>query len=158
MSTPLPPVSSATASLNPSASTTSVAPAARATSFFSSVLTTAITRLAPSAGAIRRVEVPMPPAAPCTSTVSPLARRARTVSAKNTVRSLNNSPAPASKLMSSGSGNTRSGLSTAVSAMAPPIIVKPSTRSPVFTGAPCGAERTTPANSAPRVKGSSGRY
>ena len=158
MSTPLPPVSSATESLNPSASTTSVAPAARATSALSSELTTAITREAPSAGAIRRVEVPIPPAAPCTSTVSPLASRPRTVSAKYTVRSLNSRPAPASKDTLSGSGKTLSGLSTAVSAIAPPIIVSPSTRSPALTFAPAGAARTTPASSAPSVNGSSGRY
>ncbi len=71
MSTPRPSVSSFTASLNPSASTTSVAPAAVAIWPFSSVLTTAMVRDAPSAGASRRVEVPIPPAAPCTSTVSP---------------------------------------------------------------------------------------
>ena len=82
MSTPLPPVSSDTAFLKPSASTTSVAPAARATSTLSSVLTTAITDEAPSAGARRSVEVPIPPAAPCTSTVSPAASRPRSVSAK----------------------------------------------------------------------------
>ena len=91
-------------------------------------------------------------------TVSPAARRPRTVSAKYTVRSLNSRPAPASKLTLSGSGNTRSAPSTAVSAIAPPIMVSPTTRSPGFTPAPSGAERTTPANSAPRVNGSSGRY
>ena len=100
----------------------------------------------------------MPPAAPCTSTVSPSASRPRTVSAKYTVRSLNSSPAPASKLTLSGSGNARSAVSTAVSAIAPVIIVSPATRSPGLTAESAGAERTTPAISAPRVNGSSGLY
>ena len=81
MSTPRPSVSSLTASLNPSASTTSVAPAALATATLSSVLTTAMVRDAPHAGASRNVDVPMPPAAPCTSTVSPSASRPRVRSA-----------------------------------------------------------------------------
>jgi hypothetical protein len=77
MSTPRPSVNPNTASLKPSASTTSDAPAASATATLSSVLTTAIVRDAPHAGASRSVEVPMPPAAPCTSTVSPSASRPR---------------------------------------------------------------------------------
>ena len=76
MSTPRPFVSSLTASLKPSASTTSDAPAALAISILSSVPTTAMVRAAPHAGANRSVDVPMPPAAPCTSTVSPSAQPA----------------------------------------------------------------------------------
>ena len=76
MSTPRPPVSSLTASLKPSASTTSDAPAALATAILSSVLTTAMVRAAPHAGASRSVDVPMPPAAPCTRTVSPVGQPA----------------------------------------------------------------------------------
>ena len=81
MSTPRPSVSSLTASLKPSASTTSEAPAALAIAILSFVPTTAMVRAAPHAGANRSVEVPMPPAAPCTSTVSPSASRPRVRSA-----------------------------------------------------------------------------
>ncbi|CKS59533.1 Uncharacterised protein [Mycobacterium tuberculosis] len=158
MSTPRPFVSSCTASLNPSANTTSVAPATVASSAFSCVLTTATVRDAPSAGASRNVDVPIPPAAPCTSTVSPACSRPRTASAKYTVRSLNSTPAPASKVMLSGSLNTRSGDNTATSAMPPVSIVRPTTLSPERTWLLSGADRTTPAISAPSTNGGSGRY
>src|SRR6202035_4563721 len=62
-STPRPLVNSFAASLNPAASTTSVAPAAVAISILSSVLTTAMIRDAPSTDANRSVDVPIPPAA-----------------------------------------------------------------------------------------------
>ena len=158
MSTPRPFVNSFAASLNPSASTTSVAPAARAISALSSVLTTAMTRDAPNTDANRSVDVPIPPAAPCTNTVSPDCSRPRTVRAKYMVRSLNSNPAPAVKLTLSGSLNTRSGASTATSAIPPVSIVRPTTRSPGLTLASCGADRTTPAISAPNTNGGSGLY
>ena len=85
MSTPSPSVSSITASLNPSSSTTSSAPALRASSPFSSVLTTAIAR-APYPLATWIVAVPTPPAAPWTSTVSPSRSPPRSASAKCAVR------------------------------------------------------------------------
>jgi len=156
MSTPRPPVSSLTASLNPSASTTSDAPAALAAAILSSVLTTAMVRAAPQAGANRSVDVPTPPAAPCTKTVSPLASRPRVRSAWCTVRSLNSRPAPASNDTVSGSLNTRSGCNTTTSAIAPHSIVSAATRSPAVTCAPSGALRTTPATSAPRGVGQLG--
>ena len=58
-----------------------MAPAAVAIAILSSVLTTAMVRDAPHAGASRSVDVPMPPAAPCTRTVSPSASLPRVRSA-----------------------------------------------------------------------------
>ena len=97
-----------------------------------------------------------PPAAPCTKTDSPSCSRPRTVSAKYMVRSLNSNPAPAVKLTLSGNLKTRSGASTATSAMPPVSMVRPTTRSPALTGASAGADRTTPAISAPSTNGGSG--
>lgn len=58
-----------------------VGPALRATAAFSGMDTTAMTR-APSAAASWQAAMPTPPAAPCTSTVSPERRRARRRRAK----------------------------------------------------------------------------
>ena len=68
----------------PSERTTSSAPAARATRSFSSEDTTANVR-APRPLAICSTAVPTPPAAPCTSTLSPSARRPRNFSEKYAV-------------------------------------------------------------------------
>ena len=84
-STPAPPVISFAASLNPSTSTAWSAPADRATSPLPSEDTTAIT-VAPRALANWMQATPTPPAAPCTSTVSPSARRQRVSSTKCAVR------------------------------------------------------------------------
>ena len=85
MSTPTPPVSSLAASLNPSMSTASSAPASRATWHLASVEQTAMVR-APYPLATWMVAVPTPPAAPCTSTVSPFLSPPRSASANWAVR------------------------------------------------------------------------
>jgi len=66
---------------SPSLRTTSSAPASRATRSFSSVETTATTR-APRPLPTWIAAVPVPPAAPCTSSVSPVRSAARRASAK----------------------------------------------------------------------------
>ena len=56
---------------------------------------------------------------------------------------------------SSGSAKTRKSGATATSAM-PPSRLTAATRSPAATPAPSGAERTTPATSAPGMNGVGG--
>jgi hypothetical protein len=80
-STPPPLSSFAWSFQGPSERTTPSAPASRATRSLSSVETTAIAR-APRPFATCSAAVPTPPAAPCTSTVSPSRRRPRIFSAK----------------------------------------------------------------------------
>ena len=80
-STPPPERSFASSFHGPSERSTSSAPASRATRSFSSEETTANVR-APSPFATCSAAVPMPPAAPWTSTVSPSASRPRSFSAK----------------------------------------------------------------------------
>ena len=84
MTTSAPPSSLAWSFHGPSERSTSSAPASRATCSFSSLETTAMVR-APSPLATWSEAVPTPPAAPCTSTVSPSARRPRSFSAKYAV-------------------------------------------------------------------------
>ncbi len=84
MSTPPPEISFTWSFQGPSERTTSSAPASRAIRSFSSLETTAIVR-APRPFATCSDAVPTPPAAPCTSTVSPSASRPRSFSAKYAV-------------------------------------------------------------------------
>ena len=79
-----PPSALASSFHGPSERSTSSAPASRAIRSFSSVDTIAIVR-APSPLATCSEAVPTPPAAPCTSTVSPAARRPRLTSEKYAV-------------------------------------------------------------------------
>ena len=153
-STPFPPVSSFTASLKPSGAMASDAPACSARSRFSSVEATAITR-APIAVANWVAAIPIPPPAPCTSTVSPACSRPRWASAKCTVSTFIGTDAPCVKLRLSGSGNTCDG-SVATTSAKPPSPGKAHTRSPADRPEPSGAERTTPAISEPGTNGSGG--
>ena len=106
MSTARSPVSSRTAVSQPSLRTAWCAPHRKANSRFCSSLTTAIVR-SPMARPSWIAAVPTPPAAPCTSRVSPARAWARLTSAKSAVRWFSGTAAPASKLIPSGKGSTR---------------------------------------------------
>src|SRR4051812_42848670 len=156
-SAPRPPVSSRTAGTQSSAASSAwSAPAAIATAIRSRPLAMPTIVPAPSARATWMHAVPTPPAAPWTRTASPSASRPCRVSARWAVWKLTTNPAPASMLVSSGSGMTRNAGAAASSAQ-PPNAVPAATRIPGEKPEPSGAWRTTPATSSPGTNGSGGR-
>mmetsp|Transcript_4183 Transcript_4183/g.15537 ORF Transcript_4183/g.15537 Transcript_4183/m.15537 type:complete len:213 (+) Transcript_4183:546-1184(+) len=115
------------------------------------------TTIAPSAFATCTAARPTPPAAPRTSTVWPGVTRAYRVRARCAVPKATGNAAACARLTPAGTGkHTRSGM-THSSAIAPPPIVTPATRSPTLsprTSVPHSV--TTPAHSPPGMNGMRG--
>ena len=132
------------------------APASRNASILRTPLAAATTTQ-PNALAICTAARPTPPAAPRMSTVEPFVTRAYRVRAKCAVPNATGKAAACARVTPSGTGKTEAALATVSSAMAPPPMVTPATRSPILiprTFAPHSV--TTPANSPPGMNGSRG--